>query len=86
MSRTLALVLGVALGSAGGTAMACFEDHETSPYEQEFRSGYEGPVNMAGSAALDDGPRIPDATLMAAGAVVVGGSVFLIAKQTRTGH
>jgi hypothetical protein len=83
MSRILALVLGVALGSAGGTAMACFEEHESNSYGEDHRSGYVGPVDMA---TLDDGPRIPYATLMAAGAVVVGGSVFLIAKQTRTGH
>lgn len=86
MARILALVLGVALGSAGGAAMACFEEHESNSYEQEFRSGYEGPVDMAGSATFDTGPRAPYATLMAAGAVVVGGSVFLLARQTRTSH
>jgi hypothetical protein len=86
MARILALVLGVAMSSAGGTAVACFEEHESNSYEPDYRSGYVGLVDMAGSATSDDGPRIPYATLMAAGAVVVGGSAFLIAKQTRTGR
>jgi len=84
MLRIGALVLGLAVVSAGGTAMACYDEDKRESYDRDFHLEYSGPVDMAGSDTFDDGPRIPFGSLMAAGAVMVTGSVALIAKRSRT--